>query len=190
MKSFKTETAAALIRNRRYIYCARKKWEVNRDQIRRRLRWIVIIFAAMTWRKSESVIIFELRTIVEAESSVCSSLVQWQNYCLSWDADDINENSYCLLLIVPTFIAHVFFWVHVCCYNFLHHWSLIWIYNYLMFDMISLIQVLIEYATRRLGRRVISVPPGIEFSALSKLTRIPYVTMVQSLALSLTIFYR
>ena len=101
----------------------------------------------------------------------------------------MNENSYCLFLIIPTFIAHAFFWIHVCCYNFLHHWSLIWIYNYLLFDMISLIQVLIEYVTRRLVGCNID-PIWYQILCTLEAHTNTYVTMVQSLALSLTIFYR
>ena len=95
----------------------------------------------------------------------------------------------CLIMLIPTFLLHVLFWIQVCVHKSLRHPSLIWIYNYLVMDMISLSQLFLEYITRYASMCNIS-PLGYDILCVLEAYTNSFTTMVQSFALILTTIYR
>ncbi|CAF0785966.1 unnamed protein product [Adineta steineri] len=95
----------------------------------------------------------------------------------------------CLILLTPTFSCHVLFWIQVCAYKSLRHPSLLWLYNYLILDMVSLSQIFLEYFTRHY--KICGLNPVIyDFLCVLEAYANNYTTMVQSFALTLTNIYR
>ncbi|CAF0939831.1 unnamed protein product, partial [Adineta steineri] len=95
----------------------------------------------------------------------------------------------CLILLIPTFSCHVLFWIQVCTYKSLRHPSLLWLYNYLILDMVSLSQIFLEYLTRHYT--ICGLNPVIYyFLCILEAYANNYTTMVQSFALTLTNIYR
>ncbi|UJR27960.1 hypothetical protein I4U23_009218 [Adineta vaga] len=111
------------------------------------------------------------------------------NRSISWTPEESYSNTICLILLLPTFILHILFWIQVCTFKTLHDASLLWIYNYLILDMISLCQILLEYITRHSTVWNVS---SLGFNILCTLEAYTnnFTTMVQSFALILTNIYR
>jgi len=74
-------------------------------------------------------------------------------------------------------------------YKNLRHCLLIWLYNYLLLDMISLLQILLEYITLRSNLCRIN-PFFYNLLCILEAYSNNYTTMVQSFALMLTNIYR
>ncbi|CAF1245264.1 unnamed protein product [Adineta ricciae] len=53
-----------------------------------------------------------------------------------------------LALAIPALIFHVLFWLQVATHRSLRQLSMLWVYNYLVADMLLLIQFLVEYFLR------------------------------------------
>jgi hypothetical protein len=111
------------------------------------------------------------------------------NSCISWDPEQTYANSMCMILIIPTCLCHILFWIQVFSHKTLRHCSLIWIYNYLVLDLISLFQVLLEYITRRSNLCGINSYSHNFLCVLEAYTN-DYTSMVQSFALILINIYR
>ncbi|CAF0898753.1 unnamed protein product [Adineta steineri] len=110
------------------------------------------------------------------------------NHCIAWNKQESYYNSMCLILLVPTFSCHVLFWIQVCTYKSLRHPSLLWLYNYLILDMVSLSQIFLEYFTRHY--KICGLNPVIyDFLCVLEAYANNYTTMVQSFALTLTNIY-
>ena len=50
---------------------------------------------------------------------------------------------------IPAFLFHVCFWIQVATHRSLRQMSMLWVYNYLLTDIILLVQLFLEYILRR-----------------------------------------
>ncbi|CAF0926066.1 unnamed protein product [Didymodactylos carnosus] len=67
---------------------------------------------------------------------------------VSSNEDFIYYSKICFGLSFPAVVIHIIFWLHISFYHQLRKRSMLWIYNYMLCDLVYLMQFYIEYGTR------------------------------------------
>ncbi|CAF3723865.1 unnamed protein product [Rotaria magnacalcarata] len=75
-------------------------------------------------------------------------------YTMAWSPELHQIGRIYLTLAIPAFIFHVLFWIQVATHPALRQMSMLWVYNYLITDILLLVQLFVEYSTRTMSRCV------------------------------------
>ncbi|CAM4865540.1 unnamed protein product [Rotaria socialis] len=72
-------------------------------------------------------------------------------YNMTWPLNLRQIGRIYLALAIPAFIFHVLFWIQVATHPALRQMSMLWVYNYLITDILLLVQLFVEYSTRTMS---------------------------------------
>lgn len=84
---------------------------------------------------------------------------------MTWPMEIRQMGQFYLAVAIPAFVFHVLFWIQVATNQTLRQMSMFWVYNYLITDILLLVQLFVEYSSRTMSACV----SDLTFNVLCKI---------------------